>query len=140
MQGVIFPSTIGTVVSKIREGLAESGSEYAPGVKVQPKLPPQPQRVQRMITVRDDSGPDDGTQTRRRYGINVWAESPVAAEQLALLTMAVCRNMADGQPITLVDQVSGPIEIDETTPLLAGTVLLFHYYFTFRLTARGANF
>lgn len=95
-----------------------------------------------MVTVRDDSGPDDGVQSRRRQGVNVWAETSVYAEKLALFLMAAARTMPDGKPITAVDSLSGPFEvIDEGTDLLTvGNATLSHFYFTFRLSARGTDF
>lgn len=136
MRGVIFPSTVGAVCAKYREGLAVLPHPEASGVTVQPKNPTGLRRV----SVRDDSGPDDGPVARRRYGVNVWAESSVVAENLAILLMAISRNMADGAPIVAVDTLSGPFEIDDDTPITQGTTQLAHYYFTFRLTTRGANF
>lgn len=105
---------------------------------MQPKLPAK--RVQRMVTVRDDSGPDDGPQTRRRYGFNVWGPSPVEAEGLALLCMAILRSAADGKPITLVDQLSGPYEIEDDPKMVVASKELTHYFFTARVTARGKDF
>lgn len=93
-----------------------------------------------MVTVRDDSGPDDGVQSRRRYGFNVWAESALKAEKLALLCMAILRSAADGRPITLVDQLSGPYEIEDDPQLVVANKNLSHYFFTGRITVRGINF
>lgn len=138
MRGLIFPSTTGTVVLAFRTGLTASGLPYATGVTVQPELPAA--KTIRMVTVRDDSGPDDGAQTRRRQGVNVWAEDSVTAENLALLLMAIARNMPNGQPITATDQFSGPFRIDDETPVVVASKPLEHYYFTFRLSARGSGF
>jgi hypothetical protein len=129
---VIFPSVVGVVVRGLRAGL--------PGVLVQPKLPAV--KTARMVTIRDDSGPDDGTQSRRRIGVNVWADSPSGAEDLALLAMAVLRKLPDGKPVTAVDQLSGPFEIfDEGTDVytVSGKTLI-HYYFTGRVSVRGTGF
>lgn len=132
MVDVIFPSLVGTVVRGLRAGLA--------GVLVQPKLPAT--KAAQMVTVRDDSGPDDGVQSRRRVGVNVWADSPTRAEDLALLAMAVLRKLPNGMPITAVDQMSGPFEIfDEGTDLYSvGGKMLTHYYFTGRVSVRGTGF
>lgn len=139
---VEFPSTMGLVVAGFKSALAASSRPYTSSVKVQPKLPDADKRTQRMVTVRDDSGPDDQTQSRRRQGVNVWAESPVYAENLALFLMAAARSFPNGKPITLVDQMSGPYEVtDDATDLLTvGTKTLSHYFFSFRLTARGTDF
>lgn len=137
---VIFPSSVGILVRSIRAGLTASDSLVASQVTVQPKLPEV--KKLRMVTVRDDSGPDDGSQSRRRFGCNVWAESPTVAEDLALLCMAVVRGVADGKPVTLVDQMSGPFEvIDETTDLYSvGGKTLSHYYFSGRVSVRGSSY
>lgn len=139
---VEFPITTGLVVAGFKAALTDSDRPYASAVKVQPKLPPDGQRALRMVTVRDDSGPDDGTQTRRRQGVNVWAETSVYAEHLALFLMAAGRSLPNGRPITATDQFSGPYEVtdDATDLLIVNGVTLSHFFFTFRLTARGTNF
>lgn len=142
MLEVEFPITTGLVVSGFKTALAASSRPYTSAVKVQPKLPAANLRTQRMVTVRDDSGPDDGTQTRRRQGVNVWAETSTNAEHLALFLMAAARSFADGKPITLTDQFSGPFEVvDEGTDLLnVNGAALSHFFFSFRVTARGTDF
>lgn len=132
MRDIIFPSTVGVLVRALRARLTD--------VTVQPKLP----RVHtaRMVTVADNSGPDDGTQSRRRVGVNVWAASPTDAENLALLCMAILRSAPDGNPITNTDQFSGPAEVfDQATDLLmVGDSTLSHYFFTLRISVRGSDF
>jgi len=134
---VLFPSTVGRVVSVIRSTLTAA---YSDGLKVQGELPVAAQRTKRMVTVADNSGPDDVTQTRRRYGVNVWAETAVIAEQMALLAMAGLRACPDGKPITATDSFSGPSRVDDDPPMAVSNVNLSHYFFVFRLTARGSNF
>jgi len=138
MRGIIFPSTTGVLCSVLRAGLTASAVAHAIGVTVQPKLPAT--KTARMVTVRDDSGPDDGSQTRRRYGFNVWADTPVDAENLALLCMAILRDCADGQPITVTDSFSGPFDVPTETPHNVGGKNLTNYFFACRITARGTNF
>lgn len=138
MRGVIFPSTVGKVCAVLRTGLSGASEAYASGVLVQSELPAT--KVRRMVTVRDDSGPDDGTQTRRRHGVNVWAENAVNAELLALYCMALMRSCADGKPITLVDQLSGPFKVPDDPAYVVGSDTLSHYFFTCRVSARGSNF
>jgi hypothetical protein len=137
VRNIIFPSTTGPVVRAIKAGLAGSIRPEAAGVTVQPKLPAT--KVRRMVTVADNSGPDDGPQTRRRHGVNVWAESAVTAEALALLCMAILRSSADGKPITLIDELSGPFEVDDDPKYVVDVDTLVHYFFTFRVTARGSD-
>jgi len=138
VRGIIFPSTTGPLCAVLRTGLTASLLAYSSGVTVQPKLPAT--KTARMVTVRDDSGPDDGVQTRRRYGFNVWADSSVDAENLALLCMAILRGCADGQPITATDSFSGPYEIQTDAPYSVGGKDLTNYFFSARISARGSNF
>lgn len=137
-----FPITTGVVVAAFKAALSSSERPYTSGVVVQPKLPTGTARRSRMVTVRDDSGPDDATQTRRRQGVNVWAESSVYAEKLALFLMAAARAMPDGNPVTATDSFSGPFEVvDDASDLLTvGNTTLSHFFFTFRLTARGTDY
>lgn len=138
MQGVLFPSTTGKVCAVLRAGFVASGKDFATGVTTQPKLPAT--KTKRMVTVDDNSGPDDGPQTRRRQGVNVWAEDAVTAEALALLAMAILRNCADGKPITATDSFTGPYEVADDPKYVVANKELSHYFFAFRLTARGSSF
>lgn len=138
VRDLIFTPVTGRVCEVLRSGLTASLEGYASGVTVQPKLPAT--KAARMVTVRDDSGPDDGVQSRRRYGFNVWATSAIEAEKLALLCMAILRNAPDGKPITRVDQLSGPYEIDDEPQMTAEGKNLAHYFFTGRITVRGTTF
>jgi hypothetical protein len=138
VRNIIFPSTVGIAVRVIRNGLEVSDRPEASDVTVLPKLAGT--KTRRMVTVRDDSGPDDQTQTRRRHGVNVWAEDAVTAEALALLCMAILRSCADGKPVTHTDEFSGPYEVTEDPPYMVGDDELAHYFFTFRMSARGADF
>lgn len=138
VQGIIYPSTTGALCAVLRTGLTASALPYSSGVTTQPKLPAT--LTARMVTVRDDSGPDDGVQSRRRYGFNVWAATSPDAENLALLCMAILRGGADGNPITALDTFSGPYEIPTGTPYNVGGKNLTNYFFTCRVTARGSNF
>lgn len=135
---IIFPPTTGKLCAVLRTGLTEAATPYSSAVAVGPELPAT--KVARMVTVRDDSGPDDGVQTRRRYGINVWAASAGDAENLALLCMAILRGCADGKPITATDSFSGPYSIADDPAYVVATKNLSHFFFTLRVSARGADF
>lgn len=134
---VLMPATTGKLCAIVRAGLTASPAAYSSGVSVAPKLPAT--KTARMVTVRDDSGPDDGVQTRRRYGFNVWAATSLDAENLALLVMAIVRGCADGKPITLVDQMAGPYIVDDDPAYVVGSANLTHYFFTCRVSARGTD-
>ena len=134
---IIYPPTTGKLCAVLRAGLSASPLAYASGVTVGPELPAT--KTARMVTVRDDSGPDDGVQSRRRKGVNVWA-SRADAENLALLCMAILRGCADGQPITLTDSFSGPYQVADDTKYVVGSTELVHMFFTFRVSARGTDY
>lgn len=137
MRNIIFPPTTGKLCAVLRAGLTAAAVPYSSGVTVQPELPTD--KTARMVTVRDDSGPEDGVQSRRRYGFNVWADSSVDAENLALLCMAILRNAADGKPITFVDQLSGPYKVPTDAPYTVDGKSLTNYFFTCRVSVRGSN-
>ena len=129
---VRFPSSDLTVIAALRGGLTSWS-----GLTVGRKLPPLTSMTRRMIIVRNDSGPVEGVQSRRRYGFNGWADSSVDAENLLLDAMAVLQVAADGNPITFTDAFSGPYEIDDETPYVVGGKRLYHFYFTCRISVRG---
>jgi len=130
---VKFPITDGTIVTAIRTALTTS---WSTGLTVQRKRPDT--MTKRVVTVRNDSGPQY-RQAQRRYGINVWADTSVDAEQIALDAMAALRTLAGTGPITATDNFSGPFEINDDPQMTVGTENLTHYYFTFRITLRGTN-
>lgn len=138
---VLFPVVTGAVVAGLKAGLAGRAEPYTDDVKVQPKLPPNGARSLRMVTVRDDGGPQDGALQSHGYGFNVYAESSVVAEQLARMCMAILPTIADGSPVVRVGNLSGPFEIlDDATDLLAvGDTTLAHYYFSGSVTSRGTD-
>jgi len=134
---IIYPSTTGKLCAILRTALTASPLPHSSGVVVGPELPAT--KTARMVTVRDDSGPDDGVQTRRRQGVNVWAVR-ADAENLALLCMAILRGCADGQPITRTDSFSGPYQVADDPKYVVGTTELVHMFFSFRASARGGDF
>lgn len=134
---IIYPPTTGKLCAVLRAALTASALAYSSAVTVGPELPAT--KTARMVTVRDDSGPDDGVQTRRRYGVNVWARRQ-DAEPLALLCMAVLRSCADGQPITATDSFNGPYSIADDPAYVVGSTDLVHMFFTLRVSARGTDY
>lgn len=131
MLPIRFPISDGIVVAGLRAIL----SGWSP-ISVTGKLPAT--KVRRMVTVRNDSGPQDGVQSRRRYGVNVWADSPVEAENIALDAMAGLRILPDGAPITRTSNFTGPFEIDDEVPMSVGGKTLTHFYFTLQVSVRGS--
>jgi hypothetical protein len=136
---ILFPITTGRIVSGLATGLLARAESYTDNVLVQPKLPATKQL--RMVTVRDDGGPQDDTVQRHGYGFNVWAESSVIAEKIARMCMGLLPTLADGAPIVRVSNLSGPFEIvDEATDrAVVGTTTLSHYYFSAQVASRGGD-
>lgn len=131
-----FPISTGLLVARIKAGLADSGDLITEGVKVYGKLPDVSKRTTRMVTLRNDSGPQKYVLSRRRYGVNVYAESDVNAEKLANLVMAVMYDAVDGD-IPLVDELSGPYEVTDENPVIVGSVPLSQYFFSCRVSVRS---
>jgi hypothetical protein len=127
-----FPISDGTVIAGLKAGLTSWS-----GLSVQRTRPDT--MTKRVVTVRNDSGPQEGAQSRRRYGINIFADSSVDAENLALDAMREARRLAGIGPITATDQFAGPFEIEEDPEFVFGGVLMAHFYFTFRCSVRGTN-
>lgn len=136
---VLFPIATGPVIAGLKTFLAGRAEAYASDVRFGTKLPVTKQN--RMVTVRDDGGPTVETLERRQLGFNVWAESGVNAELLARLLMGGLRTLPNGNPITAVDDMSGPFEVtDEQTDLVVvGSTTLSHMFFTARVSVRGAD-
>lgn len=138
---ILFPIVTGRVVTGLRSALGARPEPYTSDVLVEPRLPHTSRRQRRMVTVRDDGGPQDQVIQRRGFGFNVWAENSVAAEKLARMCMALLPGFADGSPIVRVAGLSGPFEVqDEGTDLMSvDGVTLSHFYFSAQVWSRGAD-
>jgi hypothetical protein len=93
-------------------------------------------KTARMVTVRDDSGPQDLVQERRRQGINCWA-APGEVERFARACMRIFRVHRGGG--IHLDQFSGPFEVSDETPYVVDGVELAHFYFTCRASVKGTQ-
>lgn len=131
---VRFPGTDGVLVSALRAGLV--ARSWA-GVTVSQKLPAT--KTARMVTVRNDGGLQDRSTQNRAYGINVWADSSVDAENIALDCMADLRVLPTGSPFAATGEFSGPYEVPEDVPFVVGGKNLAHYYFSFVATVRAVS-
>ena len=136
---VLFPIATGPVIAGLKAFLAGRAEPYADDVWFGTELPAT--KTARMVTVRDDGGPTEGTLERRQLGFNVWAESRLNAELLARLLMGGLRTLPDGDPITSTANFSGPFKVtDEQTDLVVvGSTTLSHFFFTARVSVRGAD-
>lgn len=126
---ITFPSTIGLVVATERAWLLERGWS---AVVVQPKLPAT--KVARMVTVRDDGGSDRDGVERRRHALNVWADGPVDAENLARDVAAGARARLHATDISILE-----VEDDADEVLTVGTKKLTHYLVACTIPVRAAN-
>lgn len=125
---ITFPSSLGTVVRAVRASLTGF-----PGVAVHPKLPDD--KVRLMVTVRDDGGTPRNGVSRRRHGFNVWADSPVEAEELAIAVADACRSELAALEVT------DPIEVSDSTDdvLTVAGKTLTHYFLSAVLLIRATN-
>lgn len=128
---VRFPISDGAVVSTLKGGLTSWS-----GLTVQPKLPPT--MTKRVVTVRNDSGPTELSRASRRYGVNVWADSSVDAENLALDAMEALTELPDRSPFVSVGSFTGPFEINDDVPYTFGNTSMTHFYFAFQGTVKGS--
>jgi len=138
---ILFPIVTGAIVGGLSGALEARSELYTDDVLVRPRLPEKNHRVQRMVTVRDDGGPQNGTVQRHGFGFNVWAENGVNAERLARMCMGILPTLADGAPIVRVSDMTGPFEVvDESTDkLTVDGDTLHHYYFACQVTSRGTD-
>lgn len=122
---VIFPDAELWATGYLRTALASHGY---PGMFVSNKRGTQATAV----WVRRDGGPAlDHVREAARLGVNVFAPTEQAVTDLARTVSALLRAGADGSPVVLVTQTSGPSPIaDESGP---------RRFMTFEITVRGAD-
>jgi hypothetical protein len=128
---VRFPISDGKVVSVLKAALSGwsglSGGGKLPAIM-----------TKRVFTVRNDSGPQELSRASRRYGINVWADSSVDAENLALDAMEGLTALADGSPLLSVGSFTGPFEVNDDPAYTFGSTSMTHFYFAFQGTVKGS--
>lgn len=127
---ITFPSSLGGVVRGVRDYL--TGTAWA-GVTTQPKLPTT--KTARMVTVRDDGGTPRNGLSRRRHGFNIWANTPVDAENLAIAVADCCRASF------MALEVSDPVDVTDDTDAktLVDGKPLTHYFLSAVLLIRASN-
>jgi hypothetical protein len=128
---VRFPISDGTVVAALKMALTAWT-----GLTVQPKLPAT--MTKRVVTVRNDGGPQELSRASRRYGVNVWADTSVDAENLALDAMEGLTTLADGSTFLSVGSFTGPFEIPDSPAYTFGGASMTHFYFAFQGTVKGS--
>lgn len=132
---VKFPGTDGVVVSNIRTRLVANG--FATGLTVQRKRPDT--MTKRVVTVRNDSGPQDLTRSMRRYGVNGWSDDSDDCEKMLLEAMAGLRLIPGTGSIVLADSFTGPFEIEDDPQITVGGKNLYHFYCALRVGVKGAK-
>jgi hypothetical protein len=70
--------------------------------------------------------------------VNLWADSSVDAENLALDTMQTLTLLADGSPFLSVGSFTGPFEIPDSPAYTFGGKSMTHFYFAFQGTVKGS--
>jgi len=128
---VRFPISDGKVVSVLKAALSGWSGLSGGG-----KLPAT--MTKRVFTVRNDSGPQELSRASRRYGVNVWADSSVDAENLALDAMEGLTALADGSPFLSVGSFTGPFEVNDDTAYTFESTSMTHFYFAFQGTVKGS--
>lgn len=124
---ITFPPSVGVTVRGVRAYLTATGWT---GVTTQPKLPDT--KTARMVTVRDDGGTPRNGVSRRRHGFNIWADSPVDAENLAIAVADCCRASFAAL------EVSDPVDVtDETDAAMRAGMT--HYFLSAVLLVRASN-
>lgn len=132
---VRFPVTDGLLVSHTRTHLIATG--FGTGLTVQRKLPDT--KTRRMVTFRNDSGPQDLTRSLRRYGINGWSDDSLDAEKMLIEVMAGLRLLPGVGAIKFTDSFTGPFEIDDDPPITVGNQNLTHFYCALRVGVKGSK-
>lgn len=123
-----FPISGGLILDVVRSEL--SGIWGANGLTVTRKRPEAMTR--RVVTVRDDSGTTVGRVQPRRQGVNVWADDPVDAIQIALDVLSIAeKDLPNGTLISGTHDFVGPYEIDDDTTIEVDGKILTHYFVSF---------
>lgn len=130
---ITYPSTLGVVVAGVRSFLTGNGWTGATAVTTTPKLPDV--KTARMVTVRDDGGTGRNGLSPRRHGFNVWADTPVGAENLAIAVANCCRASFTAL------EVSDPVEVTDSTDdvMVVGGKKLTHYFLSAVLLVRARD-
>lgn len=119
---IIFPDVELVLTGYLRTALAANGY---PGMHVSNTRGTQATAV----WVRRDGGPVlDQVRETARVGVNVFAGTEQAVNNLARTVSALMRAAADGAPVVRVRQPTGPTPIADSTP---------RRYMAFEVTVRG---
>lgn len=129
---VRFPIVTGPIVTFLRSELAAWAT-----LTVQARRPAT--MPKRLVTVRDDGGPDDGTKMSTRLGINVWADDPNDAENLARDAMRALRTLPGTGSFKATSGFSGPSEVDDEPAFTFDGETLTHFFFSLSAVVKGTT-
>lgn len=125
-----FPIVEGAILAAFRDELGWSD------LTVQLQLPET--MPKRLVTMRDDSGPQAMSTALQRKGVNVWADSFLDSKNLALDCMAACRLLPRlVGPVKAVSEFVGPYEVTDDPKFTFGSTPLIHHYFAFAVTVKA---
>lgn len=111
---VVFPDAELTITDVLGDLLADRGEPYAHGVYVGTTVP-DPRRP-RMVIVRRGDGRRTGLVLEAvEVGIDVWAETEREVIDLTELVRALLWAAPTGKPICRVEDISGPVRVDDET-------------------------
>ena len=134
-----FPITDGTIIGTIRTKLIAKWS--ATGLSTGTKLPAI--KTRRMVILRDDSGTAVGRTQPKRQGVNIWADDPIDALNMALDVLHIAEKDLPGvklSGVTIISATSGffgPEEITDEPQYVVASKNLTHYYVAFTATAKA---
>ena len=121
---IVFPDVELILTGYLRSTLTTNGY---PGIHVSNTRGTQSTAV----WVRRDGGPVlDQVRETARVGVNVFAPTEQAVNNLARTVSALLRAASDGAPVVRVRQPTGPTPIADSTP---------RRYMAFEVTVRGSE-
>lgn len=125
-----FPIVEGDILAAFRGELAWAT------LTVQLKRPET--MPKRLVTLRDDSGPQAMSTALQRKGVSVWADTFVDSKNLALDVMAIARRLPLlVGPVKAAAEFVGPYEVEDDPGFTFGTSPLTHHYFAFAVTVKA---
>ncbi len=125
-----FPIIEGPVLEAFKEELSWSSLTVQ---LMRPDIMPK-----RLVTMRDDSGPQSVSTALHRKGINVWADSFIDSKNLALDVMQVARRLPLlVGPVKAVSEFVGPYEVADEPEFTFNGKPLVHHYFAFAITVKA---
>ena len=120
-----FPIVSGDMLAEYRAGLTSWSSLSC--------VPKRPETMpKRLLTLREDAGPDRNGVALWGYGGNVWADSELDAKNIALDAVAVTLTIPGRVPgVKAIRDLVGPYEVADEPAFTFGKKPLFHFYFSF---------